>query len=899
MANSGPPKLCLVDASGYIHRAFHALPPLTTSKGQPVHAIYGFSRMIAKILKAEQPDYLGVCFDTPKPTFRHDIFGDYKGTREEADEALVSQIPLVLELAEAWGLPCIKMDGFEADDVIATLTKFGRQNGCQVLILSGDKDVFQLVEDGVLVRDEIRKIDYNAERVKERFGVRPNQLIDYFSLMGDKIDNVSGVPGVGEKTAAKLISENGTLEGLYANLASLKPTLADKLEKHRASVFGNRILIELKKDVPLDVKLPQLVPGKPSDALTPLLQKLEFRGDLFGAEPELFAKGEVNTRRVVRVVRSENDLNELDRLVAASREVSYDLETDSIDHRCCRIVGVAISVAANEAWYIPVGHNESEQLPWDDVRPKVKAWLENTERLKIAQNVKFDNSVLGNHGVVPRGPFFDTMLAAYCLDPSRGGFGLKDLAADFLNERMTRIDELIGKTKHATMAEVPIEKAAPYAGADAEVTLRLKGLFDERLKKEGLKNLFDSFEMPLVQVLQAMERAGIRIDQDYLRNVGKDFDRQKKGLEREIFSLAGEEFLLNSPQQLSRILFEKLKLPPGKKNKNGYSTNEEVLRKLCEKHPICEKIIAYRELSKLISTYVEALLELVDQKTSRIHGSFNQTGAATGRLSSSDPNLQNIPIRTELGRQIRKAFVAEPGSVLVSADYSQIDLRALAHMSNDPVLVATFKRGGDIHAATAAEVFHVNAGSVTAEMRRRAKAINFGVVYGQQSWGLSQGLGIPVAEAEDFIRRYFEKYAGVKVWIDATLAEARKKGYVTTLAGRRRPVPDILSQNFSIRGFAERIAVNTPIQGTSADIIKMAMIRVQREIEQRRLKSRMLVQVHDELLFEVPKEELDAVLPLVREGMEKATDLAVPLVVDIKTGANWSEMAAVSLEAAA
>jgi DNA polymerase-1 len=720
--------------------------------------------------------------------------------------------------------------------------------------------------------------------------------VDYFSLIGDKIDNVQGVPGVGEKTAVKLLIAGGTLEGVFASLDD--SPLSTKLKAHRDLVFRNRDLVRLKTDVPLSFKATDLAVGKPDPARFPdLLKRLEFRGPLFGVE-EAQARPElnVNSARQVITVLDEATLARLGRELASSKRFAYDLETDGLNSRTCGTVGLSFATQPGTGWYVPVGHTGGpKQLSWAEVEKVVKPIFQNPSISKCGQNLKFDNMVLACLGISVAGELFDTMIAAYCLEPSRTSFGLKDLAADLLQERMVRIEELLGKSKDADFAAVPVEQAAPYAAADAEVSLRLTEIFSERLDKTGLMSLFRGLEMPLVEIIRKMEHAGVAVDRAYLRDVGARFEAQRAQLEKDIYECAGEEFTLNSPKQLGRILFEKLKLPPGKKTKTGFSTDEEVLRKLAAEHPICEKIIAHREMAKLSSTYVDALLALADDH-GRIHTTFHQTGTITGRLSSSNPNLQNIPIRSENGRLIRRAFVAPEGSVLVSADYSQIDLRALAHISGDPVLIKTFLAGGDIHASTAAEIFHVAPSAVSSEMRRSAKAINFGIVYGQSAFALAQSLSIPMEQAKEFITKYFERYAGVRTWIDATLAEARKTGVVATLAGRRRNIDDINSPNAFTRGFAERAAMNTPIQGTSADIIKQAMIHVDRDLEKSGLATRMLLQVHDELVFEVPKSELDRVLPLIRRAMESAYRLKVPLVVDMKMGVNWNDMERVVLE---
>lgn len=888
-------KLCLIDASGYIHRAFHAIPPLSTSKGEPINAVYGFSRMISKVLKEEKPNYLGICFDTPAPTFRHTQFTDYKANRKETDKALVAQLPLSEELARLWGLPCLKKDGYEADDLIATLARYGSEKGWQVVIFSGDKDILQLVNDNVIVKDEMKKVAYDTSKVHERYGIYPKQLIDYLSLIGDKVDNVSGVPGVGDKTASKLLSTYGNLEKMYEEIENESSNLTQKLKDHKSVLLRNRPLIRLDDAVPLELN-PENLQIQPADKnlLAPFLKRLEFRSSLYGVDDAVTEVDlKKNEQRKVFVVLNEVDVAELEKELKSATCLSYDVETDSLNKLTCQLVGMSVAVKEQESWYIPLGHSymgAPKQLPMERIVALLRPVFENEKVMKVGQNLKFDNTILARFGLVPRGPQFDTMVAAYCLDPARNNYGLKDMAATILQEKMTRFEELFETKRNLNFSLVPIEQAAPYAAADAEVTLRLKNHFSNQLISQKAESLFYDLEMPLVQIIQGMECAGVAIDRGHLEKSGARFKGLRDQIEKEIYTLAGETFVLNSPKQLGYILFEKLKLPPVKKNKTGYSTDEEVLTKLAQNHPICEKIIACRELNKLISTYVDSLLEMISESTGRIHTTFHQTGTITGRLSSTDPNLQNIPIRTENGKEIRKAFVPAKGNILMSADYSQIDLRSLAHMSEDPVLVKTFQNGGDVHTATASEMFHVHPSDVTTDMRRSAKAINFGIVYGQQAYALSQSLGIEMATAKDFISKYFERYAGVRAWIEKTLVEARARGFVTTLAGRKRPVPDITSSNAFTRGFAERVAVNTPIQGTSADIIKYAMIRVAKELKQAKYKTQMVLQVHDELVFDVPKDELKDVQLLVKKGMEKAFQLLVPLVADLKIGPNWNDM---------
>ncbi len=859
-----------------------------------MNALYGFSRMITKVLKAEKPDYVAVCFDTAAATFRHEAAPEtYKAQRKETDQNLVFQLPIAAELTKAWGLPMSYLDGFEADDVIATLARKAEKKGIDVLIMSGDKDILQLVGPKIRVRDEVKGVEYDTAKFQERYGFTPAQMVDYLCLLGDSVDNVKGVTGIGEVKATSLIAEYGSLENIYANIDKLKPAMKANLLTDKERAFQNRFMIRLRDDVPVEFTEELFTPKTPDPQTFPaILQRLEFKGEMYGVDQGTqVAMGEDNKTRVVKTVLTEKDLNELSALLNKAPRVAYDLETDGLESQTCSIVGLSISLEKDKAWYIPVGHSYlgvPQQLPWEKVKAAVQKPFLDEKVVKIGQNLKFDNTILRRNGIPVTGPMVDTMIAMYCLDPGRNGFGLKDMAGQLLNERMTRIGELIGDDK--TFVSVEIEKAAPYAGADAEVSLRLADLLVRKVAENQLLDLFENMEMPLVHVIEKMQTAGILVDTEHLTGVGKRLNEEREKIEKEIHELAGGSFVINSPKQLATVLFEKLKLPVIKKTKTGYSTDEDVLTKLAASHTICEKIITYRQLAKLNSTYVVSLLEMADPKTHRVHTSFNQTGTTTGRLSSTEPNLQNIPVKSEHGRDIRRAFVAPKGSVLVSADYSQIDLRVLAHMSGDPLLIKTFASGGDVHTSTAADVFHVPVNDVTSEMRRRAKAINFGIVYGQQAYGLSQALGISQKEAQAFIDLYFERYAGVKTWIEKTLAEARKAGVVSTLAGRRRFVPDINSKNGSLKGFAERIATNTPIQGGSADIIKAAMIRVQNALDKQKLGTKMLLQVHDELLFEVPEAELNAVLPLITDGMENAFKLRVPLLVEARSGPNWTDM---------
>ncbi len=914
----------LIDGNGYIHRAYHALPPLTNSRGEPVGALFGFARMLLKIVKENRPDYMAVCFDTAAPTFRHVSYAEYKATRKKTDNELIFQLPLAQDLVTSWGFPAVALDGFEADDVIATLARRGKEEGLRVVVVTADKDAMQLVDDDILVLNESRNVLYNAKEVEAKYGLRPDQMVDYFALTGDASDNVPGVPGVGPKTATQLLQQYGTLDEILSHAADLKGSLKEKMQTHRELVLKSRELVILDRKAPISVE-PIHCEMRPPDRekLTEFFKRLEFNklldeilsSDKPGARPMAIARAThapapeaempaavaappKNSSRVVRLVLTEDDFRDLDEMLASAKELSLDVETTGLDSMQCGLVGISLSMNPGEAWYIPWAHDDQadkQEFIHEQTRKILAPVLADPKLPKVGQNLKYDVMVLRCHGMPVEGIQFDTLIASYCLNPSRATHNLKDLARDLLNESMTRIEELIGKgAKQIPMNRVASATAADYAGADSEVALRLKQYMAPQIEEKKLGKLYYDVEMPLVRILTDMEQTGVRVDVPYLQELQRIFTSDIGGLEKEIYQLAGQDFNINSPKQLSTILFEKLQLPIVRKTKTGASTDEEVLRKLSSQHPLPAKIVDYRELAKLKSTYIDALLQMIHPKTDRVHTSFNQAVAATGRLSSSDPNLQNIPIRTEQGRRIRRAFIAAKGCVLLSADYSQIDLRVLAHVSGDKALSDAFRRGGDIHKATAREIFGLKENDpVTSDQRRVAKTVNFGIVYGQTAFGLSQQLGIPNAQARDYIDTYMLRYAGVKDWIAKILDQARRDGYVTTLLNRIRYLPEINASNQAVRGFAERTAMNTPIQGTSADIIKVAMRDVDALLREGKFKSKMLIQVHDELLFEVPKDELKRVTPLLKRTMEDAMKLDVPIVVDAKFGVNWLEMEAV------
>ncbi|HCJ66073.1 MAG TPA: DNA polymerase I, partial [Elusimicrobia bacterium] len=874
----------------------HALPPLTNSKGEEVGAVYGFIRMLNKIIR-QRLDYLIVCFDYPAPTFRHREFIEYKATRKEIEPGLVGQIPLAKEIVDALNITSVEKESYEAHDLIATLAKkFSSLE--EIIIVTGDKDVLQLVNDKVFVLNEPKDIFYTKEKVKEKYGVEPEKLIDIFGLSGDVTDNIPGVIGIGEKTALKLIQEYGSIENLYDNLDKLSGKLKENLQKGRENAFLSKKLVTLNKDVPLDTtfrledcRTPQELPGNhlKREKLITLLKRLEFISLVSEFLPTGIEKN-VNCQTIL----GKNDFEKFILNLGQCSAFSFDLETTNLNPLLAKIVGLSFSFKPEWAFYIPVGHNYlgcPEQLSKCDVLRELKPILENDKIAKYGQNIKYDYLVLSKENIKIKNIIFDTMIASYLLNPSRQNHNLGDIVLEYLGEKMIPIEELIGKgAKQKTMDKIDIEQVKKYSCADAETVFRLVEILKPLLEEKKLDSLFYNVEFPLLFVLSEMENNGIRIDKEYFRNLSNEFAQEMEKLEKKVYQITGQEFNLNSPKQLSFILFEKFHLPVIRRTKTGISTDEEVLKTLSSTHELPSLILEYRELQKLKSTYVDGLIALVNPETGRLHTSFNQTVTATGRLSSSDPNLQNIPIRTELGKKIRRGFVPEEGWLFLSADYSQIDLRVLAHLSGDKILIEAFKKGEDVHNATACEIFGIPAEKISPELRRIAKTINLSIIYGMSAFGLSQQLGISQKEAEKYIQNYFNKYSGVKIWIEKTLEEARKKGYVSTLLNRIRYLPEINSKNGQMRSFAERAAMNTPVQGSAADIIKVAMINISRKLQVAGYRSKMLVQVHDELLFECPEEEIGEMKKLVTEEMENAIKLNIPLVAEIKTGLNWSDL---------
>jgi DNA polymerase I len=1033
-ASAGTPatkrkKLVLIDGHAMIHRAFHAVPELSTSSGEPVNATFGFTSMLMKALSEEKPAYIAMTFDRPSPTFRHQHYTEYKAQRPTLPDNMRPQFKRIHAMVEAFGIPIYEKDGYEADDVLGTLAVQAVQQGVETIIYTGDMDTLQLVNEHVTVKVAKRGIteitEYDEEGVKARYGFEPAKLPDFKGLVGDKSDNIPGVPGVGEKTASKLIADYESLEGVIAHLDELKPKEQKLLREHIEQAKQSKYLATIVLDAPVQLDLESCriehlnrenvltifrelefrtmvekvralfrqlgiaapdqedeeTPGKASAAKRPeplpeqdedlLLappvgivpiqsppvppgatdrethfvttngqenKKLGTQAatgstgeaesstsnepiqlDLFGmpeAAPEVVRKlrlpnitnitqgaplrifDENKTKSTnTMIVNSQEALQVLIKSMYHAGAFAFDTETTSEDPWHAELVGISCSMSPGEAYYIPVGHIQSidqqdpgSQLPQAYVLEKLKPILEDAKVAKYMHNAKYDMLILALQGITIRGLAFDTMVGAYLTDPGRRGLGLKDQAFQRLGIVMTPIAELIGSgSKMISMAQVPPRLAADYAGADADMTLRLVAPIRDELRRHNLLDLYNSIELPLLPVLLQMEMHGVALDTHFLVELEARLSEQVKALEKEIYASVGHQFNINSTKQLGDILFSELKLPSGKKTKTGYSVSADVIENLRGKHPMVDFLLEYRQLTKLKSTYVDGLLALKDPVTSRVHTSFNQTVASSGRLSSSNPNLQNIPVRTEVGRQIRRAFVADPSYVLLTADYSQFELRILAHITHEPRLVEAFSQDEDIHSITASSLFNVPVAEVTKDQRRLAKTVVFAVIYGQSAFGLAQLTGMANSEAADFIKRFHETFPHVKQYVDSTLNQARVQGYVNTIYGRKRFIPNMLSLPFNERQALEREAINMPIQGANADLIKIAMIRIQHALDEKHMKTRMILQVHDELVFEVAIEELERATHLIKALMEGVARLDVPIKVEMKVGKNWYE----------
>jgi len=878
------PVLYIVDGSSYIFRAYYAIRHLSNSKGLPTNAVYGFTQMLLRLLKEEKPEYLVMVFDSKEPSFRKREFEAYKANREVPPDDLIPQFDYIKKVVAALNIPQLELPGFEADDIIATVAKRLVPAENPVVIVTGDKDLMQLVNHHIVLLDEMKAKRIDVEGVREKFGVKPEQVVDVLGLMGDSSDNIPGVPGIGPKTAGQLVQQYGSLEGVYEHLSELKGKKAEDLKTYRDQAFLSKRLATLREDVPMHFAYEDFQRREPkADLCRELFSELEFHAllkEFGGSAKRLSAEG-------YRLVDGPEAFSEFLKRIGSVAAFAFDTETTSLDPLKARLVGLSFAPAAGEAYYLPVGHSKAErQLALEPTLEALRPVLENSAIAKIAQHFKYDSHVLRNHGLRVAGLSCDTMLASYLLDPA-ASHKLDNLAARHLDHKMISYEEVAGKG--GDFSAVDPQAAADYSCEDADVTWQLAELFQPMLKEAGLWDLFHDVEIPLSLVLEEMERRGIKVDKKFLEGLQAEFGARIQDQEAKIHALAGEAFNIQSPKQLGTVLFEKLKLPVQRKTKTGYSTDVDVLTELAKLHDLPKEILEYRSLAKLKSTYVDALLEILDPGTHRVHTSFNQTIAETGRLSSSDPNLQNIPIRSEDGAKIRRAFVAEEGFSLLSADYSQIELRVLAHLSGDPTLLAAFAEEHDIHRMTAASIFQVNEALVTPAMRAAGKTVNFAVVYGQTPFGLSGQLGVTQAQAKKYIDQYFEKYSGVREYREKVLAEAREKKEVRTYMGRRRFIPEIDSKNTMSRNLAERIAFNTVIQGTAADIIKKAMVEIEAEMREQGMKSRLLLQVHDELVFEAEGSETEVLRELVRRRMEGAVPFRVSLKVEIGLGPNWAE----------
>lgn len=883
----------LIDGSAYIYRAYHAIAPLSNRAGVPTHAVLGFVNMVNRLIKDKDPKYLAIAFDSRGPVFRHDIYPLYKANRPSMPEDLAQQIPYIKEFVGATNIFCLEDSGVEADDILATAALEFSGRGNSVVIVSGDKDLLQLVGEGVTVWDPMKDKVMDRAAVKAKYGVEPERLLDLFALIGDSSDNVPGVPGVGPKTAEKLINEYKDLDGLYAHVDEMKKSkMKERIIDNREQAYLSKELIRLKTDVsiPLDVKSYSRRSGN-DERLAKLYQELDFANLLKSIDTAKAVPTDGFT-----TVRSDEQLAALVESLTAAEKIVIDVETTSLNARVAQLVGISLCTSLDKAWYIPLGHRDADgnkvkdQLSAEKVKFSLEPFLTDSSIMKIGHNLKYDMTVLRQQwGIVLGDNLADTMIAAYLTESGGRSMKLDTLCLE-RGLRLTSFEDVVGGDKRDdSFAYVAIDTAADYSCEDVYGSLVLWTEFEPLLVHKGLEELFYTIEIPIVTLLAEMEATGICIDTGVLESLSVEFTGKLTEFAAQIYDFAGHEFNINSPQQLGKVLFEEQGLPHGRKTKTGYSTDVRVLEKLAHKHELPALVLQYRTLAKLLSTYVDKLSQMKDPLTGRIHTSFNQAVTATGRLSSSDPNLQNIPIRTEEGNRIRQAFVPAEGLVFLSADYSQIDLRVLAHYSQDEALLKAFRSGEDVHARTAAEIFGVSPMLVTSEMRRVAKSINFGIVYGMSSFGLANQLDISRKEAQKFIDRYFRLYTGVKQFMTDIVSETRENGYVTTLLGRRRTVPDIDAKNRVQRDFAERMAINTPIQGTAADIIKLAMIACHNAIKANKLKAAMLLQIHDELVFELPEKELEVTQTVVRQAMEGAFSLDVPLTVNLEVGKNLAK----------
>lgn len=898
------PTLYLIDGSSYVFRAYYAIRHLSNSKGFPTNAVYGFTAMLFKFLKDYEPTHLGIVFDSKGKTFRDDIYPLYKANRSEPPEDLAPQFDKIFDMVDAFNIPQVQLEGFEADDLMGTISKNVEKGNSNVVLVTGDKDFCQLVSEKVTLLDTMKNKITGIAEVKGKYGVTPDRVVDVFALAGDAVDNIPGVKGIGEKTAVSLISKFGSLDELFENLGDVSKRQKTLLEEKREDAVLSKELVTIKTDIDIDTDLNSFeYVGFDSDKLREIFQELEFKnllkelGDGEGLENGSFdidTEDSTVSYKNYHLILNEKELDKVISKIKKTGELSIDLETTSQFPMLAKIVGIALCPEPHEAYYVPVAHraltdSSTKQLDLKLVLNKLKSILEDQKIVKIGQNLKYELVVLDKYGLDINPVSFDTMIAAHMIDSSRNSYSLDELSKFYLEHQMISYKDVTGSGKSKIdFDEVELEVARDYASEDADVAMLLSKILAPQLEEINLTDVFRNIELKFIRVLAKIEINGVKIDADKLKDLSREFESLLKEIEKEIFSEVGYEFNLNSPLQLREVLFDTLDLPQKKLTKKGEpSTDVEVLTDLSKFHLVPEKVLEHRTLSKLKSTYVDSLPKLINPDTGRIHTSFNPVGSSTGRLSSSDPNLQNIPIKTAQGRRIREAFVPEQGYTLLSSDYSQIELRLLAHFSKDDNLVEAFLNDSDIHNRTAAEIFGVTENLVTPDMRRLSKNINFGIIYGISAFGLAKQLGTSVAISKSYIDEYFKRYGKVKEYIEKSILDAQTNGYAETILGRRRPIPELQSNNRALRGFGERTAMNTPIQGSAADIINIAMIRINDKLSD--FESKMILQVHDELLFEVKNDELERLSQMVKEEMEGAWELIVPIKVDIGTGDNWAE----------
>lgn len=893
-----PKPVILVDGSSYLYRAFHALPALANSKGFPTGAVYGMINMLKRLLADYQPEHMAVIFDPRGKTFRDEIYAEYKANRKEMPSELAQQVSMIHDAIKALGLPLIMIEGVEADDVIGTLAVAGTKLGLTILVSTGDKDLAQLVNEQVSLINTMSNTLLTPQSVKEKFGVPPHAIIDYLTLVGDSSDNIPGVPLVGPKTAAKWLEQYGSLDNLVANASNISGKAGENLRASIHQFSLTKSLVTIKTDVDYQLELENLkIQLADKKKLLSIYKEMEFKTWLSELLSENIAE-EPHRYHQYETILTEEDLNKWVKELEKTNLFAFDTETTSIDYMSAKLVGISLAINAGKAAYIPFGHDylgAPAQLTEATVLAKLKPILENPNIKKIAQNIKYDMEVLANHGINLQGCTYDTMLESYILDSVSNNHDLSSLALKYLGWRTIAYADIAGKgSKQLSFNQIELEKAANYAAEDADITLQVHETLWPRIEKEaGLKHIFTNIEIPLIGVLARVERNGVLINPTLLATQSKELDQRLRELERSAFELAGHEFNINSPKQLQEVLFQKLKLPILQKTPTGQpSTADAVLQELALEFALPRMIIEYRSLNKLMTTYTNRLPEQINSQTGRIHTSYNQAATVTGRLSSSEPNLQNIPIRTPEGRRIRQAFVAKDGFKIISADYSQIELRLMAHISQDPGLLHAFVNNLDIHQATAAEVAGISIEEVTPDMRRNAKAVNFGLIYGMSAFGLTRQLGIDRKEAQDYIDLYFARYPGVRTYMDNTRLQAKEKGYVETLWGRRLYLPDINSSQIPRQKAAERAAINAPLQGSAADIIKLAMIKIDEWLQKEKIPASMIMQVHDELVFEVDETQVEQVKQAIQHHMCNIVTLRVPLQVSIGSGDNWDAASA-------